>query len=300
MRTKLKETREKRGLNQQQLADRLVEKGFGVRRQTVSEWETLDKTIRTCYIEPIRDTLDCYDPDLFDVDKPAPTETIWDIITMLRREFVKKFGLALGFAPNFENITVAFVTSPQVEPDEYLYSCRANINTWQHQIYPPDNTVEIGVSKTLPVLHRLASSVHPFQAESARLATEVSIMYTRILAGKMMIPENEINCKKTLQYALNANTLFKKALETPATSKGYKIQALTRLADSERALDEKCSCVDSLTEAYQEAPTFSHLVRIHDVLKRTPSSWKTDHGVKELYGAVSDSIVKIQDGVVTV
>jgi transcriptional regulator with XRE-family HTH domain len=48
-RNNLRAARELAGYNQQQFAD-----AVGVRRMTVSEWETQDKTIRPSYISDIR------------------------------------------------------------------------------------------------------------------------------------------------------------------------------------------------------------------------------------------------------
>lgn len=196
MRSRLIQARKEKGYTQRQFAAQV-----SVGQDTVSSWERGESTPDPIHIPRIRDILECQDPHLFDVDSPVGTWTLKDIADMIRRHFIQKLGAAFGLAPLLSNMTIALVTTPTVEPDEYLSLVRMSIPTWWEWLYQGNNhrQLEDVLSKNVPVLARLATTESPFQSQAASLAVQAKIMQKDLATGRMQFGETELCSIKAVE-----------------------------------------------------------------------------------------------------
>ncbi len=241
-RNNLKAAREKAGYNQSQFAN-----AVGVRRQTVSEWETQDREIYPYYVDKIVGVLG-NDPHLLDIEplkrlateetqetretgplvipqsslaQPCYPETnrgilessdyhsiyilgsvrgLKEFMELVRRQFIEALA-KLGGIASFGNVSLALVSAPTVDPEEYLSQCSFTLDAcWEWLSQGRFCKVEEVLSKNVPVLKRLAYTIFPFQGMAASLAVQAKIMQIILAMHRLDFVGREADCVEAVQF----------------------------------------------------------------------------------------------------
>ena len=220
MRPYLKAAREKAELSQSALAD-LV----NVERKAVSRWENGDNEPQSPQKAVIRRVLKNNDPHLFDivssdtqpchtlpesdtVNSPDPYLPVTpgsvrgfkDCMDLLRRQFIEALAKFGGIA-SFGNLSLALVSSPTVEPEEYLSLCSESIGTWWGWLNQGNfNQLERVLHANIPILKRLATTVSPLQGIAVGLAVQAKIMQIILATRNFDYVGREILCAEAVRF----------------------------------------------------------------------------------------------------
>jgi hypothetical protein len=178
--------------------------------------ETQDKEVaEPCHVQTNRGILESEDPAPFVIHIPGSVRGIREFMELFRRQFIDVLA-KLGWAASFGNINLALVSSPAVEPQEYLTLCRASIGTWWQWLNQGDyHKVEEVLLENVPILKRLANTIAPFQGMAAGLAVEAVIMQAFLSSRKLDYGIREILCAEAVRFgALSGNRrIYTVALE---------------------------------------------------------------------------------------
>src|SRR5439155_25131782 len=105
-----------------------------VDRKTIMRWEAGTQDPYPMQVPLIRDILDSQDSDLLKISvlqygSVKGINGIREFLEMLRRQFME-YVANTGLTALLGNVSLALVSSPVVEPEEYLALCSASIGTW--------------------------------------------------------------------------------------------------------------------------------------------------------------------------
>ena len=120
---------------------------------------------------------------------------------MLRRQFMEVLA-KLGLAASFGDIGLALVSSPTVEPQEYLSLVGESIDTWWQWLNQGNfNKLERVLLTNVPILKRLANTISsPFQSKAANLTVRAKIMQTVLAIHKFDFLECETHCTEAVHF----------------------------------------------------------------------------------------------------
>ena len=142
--------------------------------------DTSQQLITPCQVTANHAILESTDPSPFVI--PGSVKGFREFMELVRRQFIEalaKFGLTASFG----GLSLGLVSSPSVDPEEYLSLVGASIGTWCQWLNQGNyGELERVLLKNAPVLKRLANTISPFQSMAAPLAVKAMIMQT-ILAN---------------------------------------------------------------------------------------------------------------------
>jgi hypothetical protein len=123
---------------------------------------------------------------------------IRELMEMFRRQFID-FLAKIGGASLFGNISLALVSSPTVDPEEYLALCSASIGMWWEWLYHGnDHKLERVLLANIPVLKRLANTIFPLQILAASLAAQAKFMQIVLANRNLDFVESERHCVESV------------------------------------------------------------------------------------------------------
>ena len=139
---------------------------------------------------------------------PGSDKGIKEFMEFARRHFMEVLA-QLGLTASFGHLSIGLVSSPIVDPEEYLDLCGESIDTWWQWLnqgnYPK---LERVLLKNVPVLKRLAYTDSPFQGSAADLAVQTKIMQIILAMHKLNFAEREIHCAEAVRLGeLSGNPL---------------------------------------------------------------------------------------------
>ena len=128
---------------------------------------------------------------------------------LVRRQFIEALA-QFGLTASFGNIELALVSSPRVDPEDYLDLCSASIGTWWQWYYEGNyRKLERVLLKHVPILKWLANTISPFQRMAADLAVQAKIMQILLANSNLQFRERELYCADAVCFgALSSNRLM--------------------------------------------------------------------------------------------
>ena len=208
---------------QQDFAD-----AVGVHRTTVIAWEDGTKEPHPDLYPKIRRVLDNQDSNLFDIcqktsqshqlsapcqvttnrailESTSPhvvitgtVEGFKEFMDMLRRQFMEAVARS-GLTISFGGLSLGLVSSPSVDPEEYLGLCSTSIETWWQWFNQGKfSKVDEVLSANVPILKRLANTFSPFQGMAANLAAQAKFMQILLETRKHNFVAREIVCAEAV------------------------------------------------------------------------------------------------------
>jgi transcriptional regulator with XRE-family HTH domain len=230
-RTNLKKAREKADLTQQELAELI-----GAERKAVISWEagTQDPqpgqrrnirqqlnnydeylfaiasqeasggvhTTPPCSVPRIRVTVNDTDPHLFDFDIAiqGSNKGLKKIMELLRRQLIDALAKISGLSL-LSNVSLAFVSSPVIAPEEYLAQCRITIDAcWEWLNSGNFQKVASALQVNVPTLARLANTISPLQSIAASLAVEAKIMHILLTTHQLDYASRKLHCLEAVRF----------------------------------------------------------------------------------------------------
>ena len=119
---------------------------------------------------------------------------------MLRRQFMEALA-NLGWTSAFGHLSLGLVSSPSVDPEEYLALCSESIGTWGQWLnqgnYPK---LERVLYANIPILKRLANTLSPFQGIAASLAVQAKIMQIILDMHRLDFVARETHCAEAVHF----------------------------------------------------------------------------------------------------
>ena len=123
-----------------------------------------------------------------------------------RRQFIEVVA-HFGLAASFGGMSLGLVSSPRVDPEEYLTLVGASIDTWWEWFNQGRfQKVEEVMSANVPILKRLAYTISPFQGMAANLAAQAKFLQMLLATRKGNFVWREIICAQAVHFgALSGN-----------------------------------------------------------------------------------------------
>ncbi len=231
--------------------------------------DTKQQLVTPCQTEPTRDILKSTDPPPFVIHIPGSARGFKDFMDIVRRQFIEVVA-RLGLTASLGNINLALVSSPTVDPQEYLSQCSFTLNEcWGWLSQGDYQKVERALQLNVTPLTRFANTFSPFQNIAASLATEALIMQAFLASRKLDYGIREILCAEAVQIgALSGNRRIRAiALEwqgyTYTNSASSYLQPQRAISIFERALSglgsdatlNRANSFIGLSLAYAQDPT---------------------------------------------
>jgi hypothetical protein len=220
--------------------------------------------LQPCHTEMTRDILESAGPHPFVI--LGPVKGFREFMDMIRRQFIEALA-KLGLTTSFGNLSLALVSSPTVDPEEYLAQCSFTIDTcWEWLSRGSYQKVEKALHLNVPTLTRFANTLSPFQGIAAGLAMQAKIMQVILATHKLDFVAREIFCAEAVRYGeLSGNVrLYTTALHwqgntyvycyrQPQTAIPIFNNALTHIGDD--ALLSRSGICSLLSIAYAQEKT---------------------------------------------
>ena len=236
---------------------------MGVHRTTVIAWEDGTKEPHPDLYPKIRRVLDNQDSNLFDIcqktsqshqlsapcqvttnrailESTSPhvviTGTVGgfkEFMDMLRRQFMEAVARS-GLTAAFGGLSLGLVSSPSVDPEDYLDICSESVGTWWGWLNQGCyHHLERVLLKHAPLLKRLAYTDSPFQNMAAALAAQTKFMQIILAGHRLDFVNHEIHCVEAARFgALSGNRNLQ------AVAQGYLGHHHTLyVPDSDKAID---------------------------------------------------------------
>jgi transcriptional regulator with XRE-family HTH domain len=153
-----------------------------------------------CHMQVNRGILDSSDPAPFVIHIPGSVRGLRELMEMFRRQFVE-FVAKLGGASLFGNISLALVSSPTVDPEEYLAQANVSIDlAWDAFKHGDFSKVERVVNTNLPTLTKFAHTLAPYQGIAANLAMQVKVMQMLLATRNRDFIAREVYCIEAVKF----------------------------------------------------------------------------------------------------
>ena len=224
-RTNLIKARKEKGMRQQDFAD-----AVGVHRTTVIAWEDGTKEPHPDLYPKIRRVLDNQDSNLFDICQktsqshqlstpcqvttnrailestdltihiPRSVGGFREFMELVRRQFIEALA-QFGLTASFGGLCLGLVSSPSVDPEEYLALVGASIGTWWEWFNQGKlSKVDEMLGANVPILKRLANTFSPFQGVAAGLAAQAKFMQMLLETRRYNFVAREIVCAEAVHF----------------------------------------------------------------------------------------------------
>jgi DNA-binding XRE family transcriptional regulator len=168
-----------------------------------------------CHMPGFRDTVDSSDPAPFIIRIPGSVRGLRELMELFRRQFLD-FLAKVGGASLFGNVSLALVSAPTVDPEEYLAQASASIDAcWELLSHGSFRKVEKALNTHMPTLTRFAHTLSPFQGMAANLAVQAKIMLAALATMDLDYFARETHCADAIHFGqLSGNrTLLAIALD---------------------------------------------------------------------------------------
>src|SRR5436305_3657082 len=174
--------------------------GFaGTDKELLQVFTVEESNQEPCHQEAVHDTMNSSDHP-FVIYIPRSVKGFSEFMELFRRQFIEALAKITG-VKLFDHVTLALVSSPTVEPEEYLALCSEGIETWWEWLnqgnYP---RLERALLKHVPTLKRLANTISPFQGIAAGLVVEAKIMQIILATRNLDFVAREGYCAEAVRY----------------------------------------------------------------------------------------------------
>src|SRR5436305_5816209 len=180
--------------------------GFaGTDKELLQVFTVEESNQEPCHQEAVHDTRNSSD-HTFVIHIPRSDRGFKEFMELFRRQFIGALVKITG-VKLFDHVTLALVSSPTVEPEEYLSLVEASMGTWWQWYYQGNyHELEKTLLKRVPVLTRLATTISPHQGTAASLAVEAIIIQILLATRNLQFGERERHCAEAVRFgALSGN-----------------------------------------------------------------------------------------------
>jgi hypothetical protein len=119
---------------------------------------------------------------------------------LFRRQFIELMT-KVGGASLFSNVSLGLVSSPVVDPEEYLSQASATLDAcWELLSHSSFDKVERALNTHVPTLTRFANAISPFQDMAAGLVAQAKFMQIILAGHRLDFVGREIHCVNAVRY----------------------------------------------------------------------------------------------------
>ncbi len=153
-----------------------------------------------CQQEPNRAMVETADPPPFVMHIPRSVRGFGEFMDIVRRQFIEIVA-KLGLTAPFANLSLGLVSSPTVDPEEYLSLAGVSIGTWWQWLYQGNHhELERVLLTNAPILKRLANTFSPFQGMAANLAAQAKFMQIILDTHRLDYGIRETHCVEAVRF----------------------------------------------------------------------------------------------------
>jgi transcriptional regulator with XRE-family HTH domain len=161
----------------------------------------------TCQEEPTRAILESSDLHPFIIHIPRSVGGFREFMELVRRQFLDVLA-KLGWAAPFGNVSLAIISSPTVDPEEYLAQCKVAIDDCREWFSQGKySRVERALQVHIPTLRRLGTTISPHQETAASLAVEAYILLIRLATVNLQFADRKMYCVNAVQFGVLSGDL---------------------------------------------------------------------------------------------
>ena len=217
-----------------------------------SQLPTSEQLSTTCQEEPNRAIVESADPPSFVIHIPGSVRGFGEFMELVRRQFLE-VAAKLGLTASFGGLSLGLVSSPSVDPEEYLSQSHTSIDAcWGWLNQGRYQKVERALSGMAPVLKRLAYTISPFQCMAANLAMQAKFMQKYLASQNLNIVESEIHCVEAVRFGVISGDRAALAAALAGQGNTYTVcyhdpqRAIPLLHEALSYLDDETSLTRSL------------------------------------------------------